>query len=69
MDVKDKTLLTLYRFLALKYRMMHTIKSRHKLQLMLESDLRMVVEMYIAELALCYVTKGNVDSVCLRGIN
>lgn len=68
-DTKDKTLLTLYRFVALKYRMLHTIKSQHKLQLVMESDLRMLMEMYIVEIGFCYFGKGNIDAVCLRGIN
>lgn len=68
-DTKDKTLLTLYRFVALKYRMLHTLKSHHKQQLVMESDIRMLLEMYIAEVALCYFSKGNVDRICMEGLN
>ena len=53
-DPKDKNLLCLFRFLKLKFRINHTIKSNYKLSLQLKNELPIILDFFIIESAISY---------------
>ena len=58
-DTKDRKLLLLFRILGLKYRMLHTIKSNFKNQLVVEEEIRLLLNIFILESGFNYITKGD----------
>ncbi len=55
-DPKDRKLLLLYRILGVKYRMLHTLKSHFKSQLIVEEEVRNLVDLFVLEAGLNYMT-------------
>lgn len=58
-DPKDRKLLLLFRLLGVKYRILHTLKSRFQNQLVIEEELRTLVEVLILESGFGYLTKQD----------
>lgn len=58
-DPKDRKLLLLFRILGVKYRMLHTLKSHYKNSLIIEEELKILLDLFVLEAGLNYFTKGE----------
>lgn len=62
-DPKDRKLLLLFRLLGVKYRVFHTIKSCFKDQLIIEDELKTLVDVFILEAGFGFLTKEDLFTV------
>lgn len=58
-DPRNRKLLSLYRILGIKYRVLHTLKSRFKNQMILEEEVVLLLDMFVVEAGFNYFIKGE----------
>lgn len=58
-DPKDRKLLLLFRLLGVKYRVHHTLKSCFKNQLVIEEELKVLLDVFVLESGFGFLTKED----------